>query len=265
MERPDPAADGIDIERPSAARLIDYAMGGSHNFAVDRELFGQLHAAMPNTGQIIHAAYRFGRRAVRFCVDAGIDQFLDVGRSGSPVRERVHKIAPDARVMYVDTDPVALALSRADLAGNDRAGVIKEDMRRPERILTHPDVTGRLDFDRPMAILLGGVLSLVPDEDDPAGIVARLRDAVAPGSYVVITHLTAERMPEGMSKSLHLMEDGGISPIVRTRAEVMRMFAGFELVEPGLVWTSQWRPNSPDDVGQHAVLSVILGGVGRKP
>jgi S-adenosyl methyltransferase len=177
----------------------------------------------------------------------------------------VHEVAPEARVMYVDVDPVAVAHSRVILAGSDRAGVIQEDLRRPERILSHPHVRGLLDFDRPMAVLLGGVLSLVPDEDDPAGIVGRLRDAMAPGSYLVITVLTSESRPEEMNKSLHLMRHGGISATPRTRAEVMRLFAGFELVEPGLVWAPQWRPDSPDDVEDHMERSVILGGVGRKP
>jgi len=265
MEPPELALNHVDIERPGAARLYDYALGGSHNFAVDRELFKQMLATMPDIGQLVQGAHAFVHRAVRFCVDAGIDQFLDLGWSGIPARGNVHEIAPDARVMYVDTDPVAVAQSRAALAGNDQARVIQEDVRRPERVLAHPDVRGLLDFGRPMAVLLGGVLSLVADEDDPAGIVARLRDAMAPGSYVVITHLASEIRSEEVSKSLHLMQSGGISAITRTRAQVERLFTGLQLVEPGLVWTSRWRPDPPDEIDDHSGQSIILVGVGRKP
>jgi hypothetical protein len=265
MERHDLESGGVDIERPSVARLYDYAMGGSHNFAVDRDLFGQLLAALPDAGQLVQAAYRFVNRAIRFCVDLEIDQFLDLGWSGIPARGNVHEIAPNARVMYVDTDPVALALSRAALVDNDRAGVVQEDIRRPERILAHPEVARLLDRSRPIGVLLGGMLSLLPDEDDPAGIVARLRHAMAPGSYVIITHLTSESRPEEMSETLRLMQSGGISAIARTRAEVKGLFAGFDLVEPGVVWASQWRPDSPGDVLDAPGQEIILAGVGRKP
>jgi hypothetical protein len=264
MDLPELAANHVDIERPSVARLFDYALGGSHNFAVDRELFTQMLATMPDMRQLVQDAHASVHRAVCFCVAAGIDQFLDLGWSGIPARGKVHEIAPDARVVYVDTDPVGVAQSRATLAGNDRALVIEEDVRRPDRVLTHPDVRGLLDFDRPMTVLLGGVLSLIPDEDDPAGVVACLRDAIAPGSYVIITHLASDSRPEEVSKSLYVMQGGGISAITRPRDQVERFFAGFDLVEPGLVWAAQWRPDAPDEVDD-AGQSVILIGVGRKP
>jgi S-adenosyl methyltransferase len=264
MERPDLAPTGNDIERPNAARLYDYALGGSHNFAVDRELFGQLLTAMPDIGQIAQAAHGFVCRAVRFCVDAGIDQFLDLGWSGIPTRGKVHEIAHEARVMYVDSDPVGVELGRATLTGNQRVGVVQENLRQPERVLAHPEVTGLLDFDRPITILLGGMLSLLPDDDNPAGIVARLRDAMAPGSYMVLTHLTSDGRPEEVRRTLHLMRGGGIPAIPRTRAEVSGFFAGFDLVEPGLVWVSQWRPDSPDEADDPSRHSTVLGGVGRK-
>src|SRR5262245_15543051 len=148
MERPNWAPEGVDMERPSAARLYDYALGGSHNFAVDRELFRQLIATVPDLVAQAHASRAFLRRAVRFCVGAGISQFLDIG-SGIPTRGNVHEIAPEARVMYVDTDPVAVAHSRAILAGNDRVGVLQEDLRRPDQILGNPQVRRVLDFGQP--------------------------------------------------------------------------------------------------------------------
>jgi hypothetical protein len=256
---------GSETERASAARLLDCALGGAHNFAVDRELFRQLSQTMPDIAQLAQAGHAFVRRAVRFCVDAGIDQFLDIGWSAIPTWGSVHVVAPRARVMYVDTDAVGAAHARAILADNHRAAVIQEDPRRPERILAHPDVRGLLDFDRPMAVLLGGVLSLVRDEEDPARIVARLRDAMAAGSYVVIAMLASESRPDELAKSLHLMELDAIVATARTREQVQRLYTGFELVEPGLVWVPQWRPDSPADVGDHPEQSIILGGVGRKP
>jgi SAM-dependent methyltransferase len=263
MERPSWAPEGVDTERPSAARVYDYALGGSHNFAVDRELFRQLTVVVPDLVAQAHASRAFLRRAVRFCVAAGTDQFLDIG-SGIPTRGNVHEIAPEARVMYVDTDPVAVAHSRAILARNDRVGVLREDLRRPEQIIDHPDVRALLDFDRPIAILLVAMLHLVPDEDDPAGLIARLRDAVAPGSYLVISHGTAESRPGALAEGVQLLQRVNVGTTLRTRAEVERLFTGFELVDPGLVWIPQWRPDDPADVGDHPERSIMLAGVGRK-
>lgn len=265
MERAESAFNGIETERASAARLLDCALGGAHNFAVDRELFRQLTDTMPDLGQLAQAGHAFVRRAVRFCLDAGIDQFLEIGWSGIRARASVHLVAPEARVMYVDADPVGVAHARVILADDHRAGVIQEDPRRPERILAHPDVRGVLDLDRPMAVLLGGVLSLVPDEEEAASIVARLRDATAAGSYVVIAMLASESRPDELAKTLHLMQLDAIVATARTREQVERLFTGFNLVEPGLVWAAQWRPDSPADVGDHPEQSIILGGVGRKP
>jgi hypothetical protein len=261
MERPDWAPEGVDIERPSAARLYDYALGGSHNFAVDRELFRQLTVTVPDLAAQARASRAFLRRAVRFCVAAGVYQFLDIG-SGIPTRGNVHEIAPGARVVYVDTDPVAVAHSRAILAGNDRVTVVQEDLRRTEALLGHPQVRGLLDFDRPMAVLLVAMLHQVPDEADPAGIVARLRDAIAPDSYLVISHGTRESRPQAVTEGVQTLQRSGVQATLRTREQVERLFAGFELVEPGVVWVPQWRPDSPGD--DHPEQSIMVAGVGRK-
>jgi SAM-dependent methyltransferase len=262
MERPNWAPEGVDIERPSAARLYDYALGGSHNFAVDRDLFYKLVAAVPDLVAQAHASRAFLRRAVRFCVAAGVSQFLDIG-SGIPTRGNVHEIAPDARVMYVDTDPVAVAHSQAILAGNDRVGVLREDLRRPDQILGHPQVRRVLDFRQPVAVLLVAMLHLVPDEDDPAGHIARLRDEIAPGSYLVLSQGTSEGRPE-TAEGVQVLQRGSVPATLRTRAQVERMFAGFELVEPGIVWVPQWHPDDPENVDDHPERSIMLAGVGRK-
>jgi hypothetical protein len=262
VERPSWAPEGVDIERPSAARLYDYALGGSHNFAVDRELFRNLVATVPDLVAQAHASRAFLRRAVRFCVAAGISQFLDIG-SGIPTRGNVHQIAPEARVMYIDVDPVAVAHSQAILADNDRVGVLQEDLRRPDQILGHPEVRRVIDFSQPVAVLLLAMLHLVPEEDDPAGHIARLRDALVPGSYLAISHGTSDDRPE-TAEGARVLQRGSVPTTLRTRAEVARMFAGFELVEPGIVWASQWRPDDPDDVDGRPERSIMLAGVGRK-
>jgi SAM-dependent methyltransferase len=263
MERPNWAPEGVDTERPSAARVYDYALGGSHNFAVDRELFRKLIETVPDLAAQARASRAFLRRAVRFCVAQGVSQFLDIG-AGIPTRGNVHEIAPDARVMYVDTDPVAVAHSRAILAGNERVGVLQEDFCRPEGILGHPDVCRLLDLDQPVAVLLVAMLHLIPDEDDPAGIIARLRDGIAPGSYLVISHGTAESRPEVATEGVQVLQRGRVGATLRTREQVQRMFTGFELVEPGIVWIPQWHPDEPAGAGDDPEQSIMIAGVGRK-
>jgi SAM-dependent methyltransferase len=262
MERPSWAPEGVDVERPSAARLYDYALGGSHNFAVDRELFHRLTATVPDLVLQAHASRAFLRRAVRFCVAAGVSQFLDIG-SGIPTRGNVHEIAPDAQVMYVDIDPIAVAHSETILAGNDRVGVLQEDLRRPDRILDHPVVHRILDFRRPVAVLLVAMLHLVPDEDDPPALIAQLSDAVVPGSYLVISHGTREGRPE-TAEGVQVLQRGNVPATLRTRDQVARLFAGFELVEPGIVWVPQWRPDDPEDAGDRPEQSIMVAGVGHK-
>jgi SAM-dependent methyltransferase len=268
MERPDWVPEGIDIERPSAARIYDYWLGGCHNFAIDREVARQVTAMLPDTALIMQANRAFLHRAVNYLIGAGIRQFLDIG-SGIPTLGNVHEVAqraaPDARVVYVDIDPVAVAHSRSILAGNKLAVVIQEDLRRPARILAHPDVTGLLDFAQPVALLLLAVLHFIPDEDDPASIIAQLRDSLAPNSYLVLSHGTADNLPEeAIRRSVELFKRTPTPARPRSRGEVARLFAGFDLIEPGLVWTPQWHPEHPDEVGDHPERSAAYVGVGRK-
>src|SRR5256714_11738363 len=157
MERPAWAPDGIDLDRPNAARMYDYALGGSHNFAVDREMVEKVEAMMPGSSLIAHANRGFLRRAVRYCLDAGVRQFIDVG-SGIPTVSSVHEVArqvaPDTHVVYVDVDPVAVAHSQAILRDDPYTAAIHGDVRRPAEILADPQVTRLIDFDRPVAVLL---------------------------------------------------------------------------------------------------------------
>jgi S-adenosyl methyltransferase len=267
MGQPDWSSERFDMSVPSAARAYDYALGGAHNFAVDREFFRAMEAAIPEIRLVARANRAFMHRAVRFMVDAGVRQFLDIG-SGIPTVGNVHeiaqKLAPEARVVYVDIDPVAVEHSRLILGGNDRAAVIQEDLRRPRAILDHPDTRALLDLDRPVGLILAGILHAIPDHDDPHGIVARLRDALPSDSYVAISHATADSRPEEARAAERLTRQTATPGTMRGRAEVMRFFTGFDLVEPGLVWTPQWRPESPDDVGDHPERLSSYAGAGRK-
>lgn len=258
---------GIDVNRPSSARVYDYFLGGAHNFAVDRELAQQIAAMTPNIGETMRSNRVFLRRAVRFLVARGIRQFLDIG-SGIPTAGNVHEIAfdaaPDATVVYVDIDPVAVEHSRAILADVERAGVFCADVRDADRVLAGARELGLLDFDRPIAVLLAGVLHFVPDRDDPAGIVAALSEATAPGSYLLISHATADGQPPEVVQAQRLSARTATEIALRGHAEIAAYFDGFELVDPGLVFIPQWRPDSQDPVDEHPERVGAYAGVGRK-
>jgi hypothetical protein len=258
---------GIDLSTPNMARAYDYALGGAHNFAADREYFRAAEAALPEVRLTALANRAFMNRAVRFMVAAGIRQFLDIG-SGIPTVGNVHRIAqqaaPGARVVYVDNDPVAVLHSQLILAGNDRATIIQEDLRRPDAILDHPDTRALLDFDQPVGLILTAILHVVPERDEPHEIVARLRDALCPGSYLAITHSTADAHTEQARAVQQVSKQTPTPATLRSRDEVARFFTGFDLVEPGLVWVTQWRPYSPNDVGAHPERLILYAGVGRK-
>ncbi|MGC4805706.1 SAM-dependent methyltransferase [Micromonospora sp. DT233] len=267
MQRPDWAPDTIDIERPSVARMYDYYLGGSHNFAADRATARAMVDAVPEAPLMAQANRAFLRRAVHFLAEAGIRQFLDIG-SGIPTVGNVHEIAqridPASRVVYVDIDPVAVAHSREILSGNDRAAVIQEDLRRPEQILTHPDLTGLLDLSQPVAVMIVAVLHFVPDSDRPAEILRTLRAALAPGSYLVLSQASDDdRQDHGERAEAEAVYHRTDNPlIIRSRAQLTSLFDGFDLVDPGLVWVPQWRPETPENA-EGAEKSAFLGGVGR--
>jgi hypothetical protein len=268
MGQPDWAPQGIDLSTPTIARAYDYLLGGAHNFAVDREFAREWLAAIPELREMARANRAFLHRAVRFMLDAGIRQFLDIG-SGIPTVGNVHeiaqRIAPETKVVYVDIDPVAVVHSRQLLAGNDRATAIEEDLRRPGAVLNHPDTRALLDFERPVGLILAAVLMSVPDGDDPFGIVARLRDALPSGSYLAVSHVTADSRPEEVRAAEQVTKQTTSPSTVRGRDEVRRFFTGFDLVQPGLVWVSQWRPDSPEEIGEHPERMNVYAGVGRRP
>jgi hypothetical protein len=246
--------------------MYDHALGGFHNFAVDREFMERAERAFPGAKLGARANRAFLGRAVQWLVDAGIQQFLDLG-SGIPTLGNVHEVAewsaPDARVMHVDIDPVAVAHTRAILAGHPRARVLQADLRRPAEIIDHLDVQHLLDFHAPIAVIMASVLHYIPDADDPFTIVAQLRDAIAPGSYIALSHGTPPPERLAAYKTLRkLAQKTPTSFHPRSREQIAQLFKGLELVEPGLVPVADWHPDRGEDAGRY--VSSLLAAVGRK-
>ncbi|GHE30784.1 SAM-dependent methyltransferase [Streptomyces capitiformicae] len=269
MERPAWAPRSIDVSMPSVARMYDYYLGGSHNFEVDREAARKAMEFVPGLPKIMQANRAFMRRAVRYAVNAGITQFLDVG-SGIPTFGNVHEVAqeasPGAHVVYVDHDPVAVAHSQAVLEGNDDADVIAADLRKPRDILESPRVERLIDLNRPVALLLVAILHFVEDRDDPYAAVAELSDALAPGSMLVVSHACSEGIPlprERAESMVDVYKDIRNPLTMRSSDEVARFFEGYDMVEPGVVPMAKWRPDTaPEDEDPYAFAQ--FAGVGTK-
>ncbi|MCO1579693.1 SAM-dependent methyltransferase [Crossiella sp. SN42] len=267
MERPNWAPGELDLTVPSTARVYDFYLGGSHNFAVDRAQARQAIEQWPLLPAALRANRAFLRRAVRFCVDQGIRQFLDIG-SGIPTVGNVHEIAqaadPECRIVYVDVDPIAVAHSKAMLAGNERTAVIQADLRKPGDVLDSPELTGLLDLSQPTAVLFVAVLHFVPDADDPAGLVRRYLDAVPSGSYLVLSHGSSEGAPKQAAEHEDLYQRTGTQIWMRSHERVLTYFGDCELLPPGLVQMTQWRPEPEDEFfGPPEQLSGFTG-VGYK-
>ena len=259
---------GIDTTVPTPARMYDFWLGGHDNFAVDRAAALALSEAVPGIKLMALENRKFLRRAVRYlAAEAGIVQFLDIG-TGLPTQGNVHQVAqqvnPDARVVYVDNDPMVLAHSRALKTGGN-ATVIQADLRDPAAILTHPRTLERIDFGQPLAVLLVAVLHFIDASEDPYAIVSSICDVLPPGSYVVISHAlkgilrgdSADKVEEQYRKNV------ASGATLRDQDEILRFFAGLELVDPGLVRVPLWRSDDhePSDAGK----VWVLGAVGRKP
>jgi SAM-dependent methyltransferase len=268
MAEQDGVPGGIDTTTPNVARIYDYLLGGKDNFGADREAAKRLMEAIPDVAAIARDNRSFLGRAVRYlAIEGGIQQFLDLG-SGLPTQANVHElaqgVAPDARVVYVDNDPVVASHGRALLASGDQVGMVSGDLRDPGAILRHPGVLGLLDLARPVAVLCTSTLHFIADEAQPHKIIAEYRDHLAPGSYLAITHGTLEDDPAGEGEAAAGVYRQASSQLhVRPLPEVQRFFEGFELIEPGLTWITEWRPEpGTAPVGrQHS----MRGGVGRKP
>jgi S-adenosyl methyltransferase len=270
MHVPNPRETNVELDKPSCARMYDYWLGGSHNFAIDRLAAEQVLAAIPNMRSIIQVNRAFLRRAVRFLSEQGVDQFLDLG-SGLPTVGNVHEVAqaihPESRVVYVDIDPVVVSYGRQLLKYNQLATALHGDLREPDSLLRNSAIRGLLDFNRPVALLYCSVLHFVLDDKTAEHVVNRIGAALSSGSYLVVTHASYDHVPAEVRAQVEQSSVASGTPLhVRSPAEIMRYFATFELVDPGLVYIPLWRPETPDDLLLDAPeQSCGYAGVGRKP
>ncbi|MGD0554699.1 MAG: SAM-dependent methyltransferase [Streptosporangiaceae bacterium] len=247
--------------------MYDYYLGGKDNFAADREAAERVLALVPGLRRATVENRRFLRRVVRSASEAGISQFLDIG-VGLPTQGAVHEVAhetdPNARVVYADYDPVVVTHGKALLAVKDRSIMVQADLRRPGELFAMPAVREHLDLGQPVAISLFAILHFLPDSDDPVGIMAALRDAVAPGSYLAVSHIGTEFFPDKqkLAEAVAIYEKASERIWPRSRDEILPFFGDFELLEPGLVAKHQWRPAGPVSVD---TPNIQWGGVARKP
>jgi hypothetical protein len=262
------SASEIDTTRPHPARMYDAYLGGKDNYPVDREAVGRILSLWPEARLNARANRAFLQRAVRFLAgEAGIRQFIDIG-TGIPAAGNVHEIAaqaaPDARVVYVDNDPIVHVHANALLTGSGTT-IMLADLRDPHAILADPKLRAQIDFTRPVGLLLVAILHFITRSEDPAGILATLRDALPAGSYLALSHGTADFHPPGTTDEAEAAYQNAAAPLqLRTHSEVAAYFDGFALLEPGLVQAPLWRPDSRAPRPEDLARIGIYAGVGRK-
>lgn len=259
----------IDTNTAAISRVYDYLLGGKHHYAVDRDVSHAMIEAVPETPLLAKANRSFVRRAVQYLVgEAGIRQIIDIG-SGLPTAGNVHEIAqeidPTVRVVYVDKDPIVLAYGRALLSSNDNTTVITADLRDPDVIFEHPEVRRLIDTSEPFAVLLGGILMHLEDEENPTGVTARIRARLPSGGYLMHSGCSDPGDPRARELNRIFADTGMGSRCFRPFDEQLPYLDGLELIEPGLVACNAWRP-SPDFPDPHnPAHPMIIGGIGRKP
>ncbi|WP_346114922.1 SAM-dependent methyltransferase [Nonomuraea maheshkhaliensis] len=266
MNEPSPL---FDPTVPSMARIYDYCLGGKDNFAADREAADRILQVLPNVRQIARENREFLGRAVRFLAEAGIRQFLDIG-TGLPTQQNVHEvalgIAPDARTVYVDNDPIVLVHARALLADNCQTVVVDGDLRAPRELLARTEVRAHLDFDRPYAIILCSVVHFVEDDQEAANSVSVLRESLPPGGALVLSHGFRGALNDDaidIGRAIYARAHGGLN--MRDQAAISEYFRGLEMVEPGLVPVELWRPSHDLDLIHNASAPGVLGAVAFAP
>jgi len=262
----------VSQRQPNTARVYDYWLGGTHNFPEDRELGERMKQVLPDVEQIARANRAFLRRGVRAVAEAGIDQFLDLG-SGLPSAGNVHETArevnPAARTVYVDIDPVTVEFGRAMLLGTEGVEILDTDLRDVQSVLGSNEVARCLDLSRPVGLLMVAMLPFVPDHNDPGGLVAAYRDACAPGSYLVFSHMTSEYTPQLMQTATQVYNSATLPATLRSRAQITGLLDGYELLPPGLVDAIHWRPDPqdaglPDPLGGDVARYSVLAAVGHR-
>lgn len=264
---------GVDPAVPAPARIYDYFLGGTVNFESDRAVAAILRETMPDVVDAAWANRGFHQRAARWLAEQGIGQFVDIG-SGLPTvgntHEVVQQIRPDARVVYADNDPLVAATAKGLLTAGGTVRVIEADLRDPDGVLGHPDLLGLIDFARPVGLMMTAVVHFVAPADDPCGLVHRYVQAVAPGSYLALSHVTDDKTPPATVHVIDEMYQRASQPVYfRSRADVARLFSGLELVErpgtpAGVIHVGEWGADDPalaDTDGSRWSYC----GVGRKP
>jgi hypothetical protein len=256
---------GVDLATPNTARIYDYLLGGKDNYEADRLVADRLLKIIPAARTAARQNHLFIGRAVRYLVGEGVRQFVDIGTklpASGNVHEVAAKLAPGARVVFADDDPVVLTHARALLTGNVDTLVARTDPSRPDAVLDDPQVRELLDFQRPVAVILDRALSFIRDEGEAAAVVARLARAL-PAGYVVFTHITQEAAPEAGEDVGRVFQPSTRHFWGRSRAEIERVVASLDLVEPGLTYTSQWRRDPSEETGGLPEHTYTLAGVGR--
>lgn len=262
-----PVSDLVRSATPNAARIYDYLLGGKDNYQADRDAAGHLQTVLPDVAKAAQANRRFLERVVRYLVgQAGIRQIIDIG-TGLPTRDNVHqvaqRIAPETRVVYVDNDPVVVRHGLAMLATDEKVAVVESDLRTPRETITHPGLLKLIDFSGPVALLMLASLHFVTNAENPAAILRRWRETLRSGSYLALSHITADEVDPAKAKAAQEVYAGASAPAVpRTLAEVGAFFDGFELVAPGVVNINSW----PVPVAEYARegRALLYGGVGRR-
>ncbi|HUZ52804.1 MAG TPA: SAM-dependent methyltransferase [Streptosporangiaceae bacterium] len=261
---------GIDPSRPSPARMYDYMLGGTHNFQVDRDATEQFRAQMPDLEDAAWANRGFHGRAARWmATEHGIGQFIDIG-SGLPTQSNTHEVvravAPDARVVYVDSDPMVLVLAKELLTDDGATAVIQADLRKPDVVLNHPQLRALIDFGEPVGLLMTAVLQFVADESDPWGLVASYVAALCPGSYLALSHITRDKLPPRLVETgVQVYQRATENAHPRTKAEIERFFTGLELVPPyqgaGPIITNVglWGSEDPDSADSDGSRAFYCG------
>lgn len=255
----------IDTSTPSVARMYDYYLGGKDNFQVDRDAVDRVTQAMPEIRQLAQENRAFLRRAVRYMTSQGIKQFMDIG-SGLPTVGNTHEIAqrinPNARVVYIDNDPIVLAFGRALLASDDNTAVATADMHRPAEVLGHPETVKLIDFNEPVGVLMIAMVHFLTIEEQKT-VMGQLRDALAPGSFLTATHVTTDdKSPDAVMRIESVYATTPTPIYFRDRDTIAHFFDGFDLVDPGLVTVDAWRPDPQDPAPEPT--RWLYGGVGRK-
>jgi S-adenosyl methyltransferase len=267
-------ATDLQIDRPHPARVYDYLLGGKDNYAADREAAHAGLKANPNSRIPPRENRAFLRRAVRYLArEAGISQFLDIG-TGIPTSPNVHEVAqeinPQARIVYVDNDPIVLVHARALLTSGDqgKTAYIDADLRDVSKILASAELRATLDLSQPVGLLLIAVLHFIGDDDKPHEIVSQLIDNLPAGSYLALSHLTGDFDPQAWERIAEIYRRSGVTMQVRSLPQIERFFSGVDLIEPGVVSVPRWRPDTSDEgpAGQSDDAAVsVYGGVARKP